>query len=135
MLRQDDFAASQLVLYGWNRGKEYGGHLAACLVMSCVSNRCRLGWGTLLEVIESAAKYDAELEPVKHVYPSLWQPDFVRLLNEVGPIKDGSTDPSKGGLYWADSRRITNPWFLDKIIGEPDLHPRVGDMNTLNIYK
>jgi hypothetical protein len=134
LLRQDDFAASQLVLFGWNRGKEYGGHQAACLIMSCISNRVRLGWGSLLEVLEQSYKYDAELDPPKLVYPSLWQPDFVRLLHEVGPIKEGSNDPAKGGLYWADSRRITNPWFIEKILGDSHTHKRVGDMNTLNIY-
>lgn len=103
--------------------------------MSCVANRSRLGWGSLLECLTSVPLYDAEIEQPRLVFPSIWDPTFVRLLHEVGPIKDGSLDPAKGGLYWADSRRITNPWFKDKIIGEPDIHRRIGDMNTLNIYQ
>lgn len=134
MLRQDDFVASQLVLFGWNRGKEYGGIDAAKLIMSCVANRSRLGWGSILECLANVHLYDAEIEQPRLVYPSIWAPDFVRLLHEVGPIKDGSVDPARGGLYWADTRRITNPWFIDKIIGDPIAHRRVGDMNSLNIY-
>ena len=134
MLRQDDFVASQLLLYGWNRGKEYGGVEAAKLIMSCIANRSRLGWGSILECLSNAHLYDSEAEPPKLVFPSYWDPAFVRLLTEVGPIKDGSSDYAKGGLYWCDTRRITNPWFTNKIIGDPVAHRRVADMNTLFIY-
>jgi hypothetical protein len=134
MLRPDDFLKGQLVLQGWRYGQEYGGHLGPCLIMSCLANRQRLGWGSWLDIIDNIPKYSAELiQPIGT--PSVWEPNFTRLLQEVDAIYDGTKDYAKGGVYWADSRRITNHWFVDKIIGNPDQHPRIGDMNTLFIYK
>lgn len=62
MLRQDDFLKSQLVLTGWLYGQQYGGWRAAAMVMSVLMNRVRLGWGTLLDVLEKMPKYAATEE-------------------------------------------------------------------------
>lgn len=140
MLRQDDYTKSQLVTVGWLYGKEYGGHLASCMIMSCIANRQRIGWGSWLEVIERVPNSAAEVLELKE-FPSIWEPGFVRLLHEVDGIYDNSgEDRSKGALYWADLRRIERPWFQEKIIdavndlGEK-LHPRVADLNSLTFFR
>lgn len=136
MLRQDDFLKSQLVLYGWRAGKEYGGHLAACMIMSCLANRQRLGWSgnNWMGVLESIPHFSATLEQPTGT-PSVWSPEFVKLLHEVDAIFDGTQDYSKGALYWADTNKIDNPWFRDKILGNRDDHPIVGNMNTLTLFR
>jgi hypothetical protein len=135
LLRQDDYIKSHLVLTGWRWGKEYGGHLAPCMVMCCLANRVRLGWGTWLEVLDRVPQYAAQTE-VPSGTPSIWEPGFVRLLHEVDAIYDGSsTDYSNGGLYWADLRRIDTEFFKQKILGNPTQHPRVADMNSLTIFR
>jgi len=134
MLRQDDFQKSQLVLTGWRWGQEYGGHLAACLIMSCIANRVRLGWGSWLEVLDRIPAFSAQNE-IPTGTPSIWDPNFVRLLHEVEGIYDGSKDYSKGAVYWADTRRIERDWFKEKIIACPDQHPRVVDMNSLSLFR
>lgn len=135
MLRQDDFNKSQLALVGWRHGREYGGHLASLMVMSCLANRVRAGWGSWLEIIERMPTFSAEnTQPTG--FPSIWEPNFVRLLHEVDAIYDGSgVDFSKGGLYWADLRRIDRDWFKNNILQKPMEHPRVADMNSLTIFK
>lgn len=140
MLRQDDYQKAQLVTVGWQYGQEYGGHLAACMIMSTVANRMRLGWGSWLEVIERIPNFAAEVIEFKG-FPSIWEPAFVRLLHEVEGIYDGSAkDLSQGALYWADLRRIERPWFKEKVLdpvnesGEK-LHPRVADMNSLAFFR
>lgn len=134
MLRQDDFQKSQLVLTGWRYGKEYGGHLAACMVMSCLMNRVRLGWGSVLEVLDRIPNFSAtEVTPTGT--PAIWEPTFVKLLHEVESIYDGTQDHSKGAVYWADTREITTPFFKNKIMGEPEAHPRVLEMNTLALFR
>lgn len=135
MLRQDDFQKAQLVLSGWRWGKEYGGHLAACLVMSCISNRVRLGWGTWLEVLDRIPLYSAQFEMPTGT-PSVWEPSFVRLLHEVDAIYGGQQDYSNGAVYWADLRRVETPFFKEKII--PYLateHPRIVEMNSLACFR
>lgn len=135
MLRQDDFQKSQLVLTGWRWGKEYGGHLASCMVMSCIMNRVRLGWGTVLEVLDRIPAYAATTD-LPTGTPSIWEPGFVRLLHEVESIYSGSgQDYAKGGVYWCDTRDVTTPFFTDKILGQPDVHPRIVDLNTLTIFR
>lgn len=134
MLRQDDYIKSKLVDVGLNWGSEYGGHLPACMVMSCVANRVHLGWGGWLDVIERIPAYSAQFElPV--VKPSIWEPHFVRLLHEVGPIFDGTQDHAKGAVYWCDTRRIETPFFKDKILSQLDVHPRVCESNSLALFR
>jgi hypothetical protein len=134
MLRQDDFQKGQLVLTGWRFGREYGGHLASCMVMSCIANRQRLGWGSWLQVIDSIPKHSATTEAPTGT-PAIWEPGFVKLLHEVEGIYDGTQDYAKGGLYWCDTRFIDTPFFKEKILGQPELHPRIGEMNSLAIFK
>lgn len=135
LLRQDDLLKSQLVLAGWRHGRDYGGHLASCMIMSCLANRQRIGWGNWLDIIESIPRYSATIEqPIG--YPQIWEPSFVRLLHEVEAIFDGSNDYAKGALYWADlAKEINNPWFKEKIIDEREMHPIIGNMNSLTVFR
>lgn len=136
MLRPDDFCKSQLVLTGWRFGKEYGGHLAACMVMGTLANRVRLGWGSWLEVLERIPVLSAEENiPFQNEYPRIWEPNFVRLLHEVDGIFDNSTkDLSCGAVYWGDLRRIEREWFKDNVLKNPDRF-KVADMNTLCFWR
>lgn len=133
MLRQDDYVKSHLVLAMWRWGREYGGHLAACMVGSCLHNRVRNGWGTWLEVLDRIPVFAAQVDMPTGT-PEPWSPEFVRLLHEVSSIYDGSVDYVKGGLFWADTRRIETTFFKEKILGS-DAHPRCCDMNTLMFFK
>jgi hypothetical protein len=134
MLRQDDFTKSQLVLTGWRWGKEYGGHLASCMIMSCISNRVRLGWGTWLEVIDRIPLFAATTEMPTGT-PSIWEPGFVRLLHEVDAIYDGSQDFSKGAVYWCDTRNVDTAFFKEKILSQQSDHARIVEMNTLCCFR
>lgn len=134
MLRQDDYQKAQLVTVGWRYGKEYGGHLAACMIMSCLMNRVKKGWGpTVLDIIDRIPNYAATTE-VPEGTPSLWEPGFIKLLHEVDGIYDGTQDYAKGATYWADLRFVTTPFFKDKILHNPE-HPRVVEMNSLAFFR
>lgn len=96
-------------------------------------NRVRLGWGNVLEVIDSIPKFAATTEMPTGT-PSIWEPNFVRLLHEVEGIFDGTRDHAKGATFWCDTRFIDTPFFKEKILNNPD-HPRVGEMNTLALFR
>lgn len=133
MLRQDDFLKSQLVLTAWRHGQKYGGHLASCLIMSCLATRQKLGWGNWLDIINTIPNYSATIEQPTGM-PSIWEPNFVRLLHEVESIYDGSKDFSNGAVYWFDSADpVTNPWFKEKILDEKRI--KVADMNSLMFFR
>ena len=135
MLRQDDFQKAQLVLTAWKHGHEFGGHLASCMVMSCIANRQRLGWGNWLDIIEGIPAKAATLEQPTGT-PSVWEPNMVRLLHEVEAIYDGSKDYANGAVYWADTAKpITNPWFQEKILNNLESHPSVGSMNSFMLFR
>ena len=148
ILKQDDFIKSQLVSMGWRFGQSYsGGHIAAEMVMHAIANRVRIGWGSWLQVIEAIPQYMAENELPRLTFPSIWEPNFVKVLHAVDGVFDGSTpDKSKGALYWANLALIERPWFLEKIVRSVDTdeaspkfglprHPRVADMNNLSFWK
>ena len=134
MLRQDDWQKAQLVTFGWNHGRRYGGHLAACIIMGVIMNRVRLGWGTTAAVIHDFQKTAANPEPEIEV-PQIWEPNFVRLLHEVEGAFDSSKDYSKGALYFCDTALPISEWFQTKILDEKALHPCVGDMNSFRFYR
>lgn len=135
MLRQDDAQKAKLVEVGWLYGREFGGHLASCVIMSCIANRQRLGWGSWLDIIAGIPSKAATIEQPVGV-PSVWEPNYVRLLHEVESIFDGSKDYANGAVYWADTAKpIDNPWFAEKILGNLENHPKVGDMNSLMWFR
>ena len=135
MLRQDDYQKGLVALAGWRYGHEYGGHLGSCLIMSCLANRQKLGWGSWSEIIEGIPKHSATIEqPLS--YPSVWEPNFVRLLHEIEAIYDGSKDYANGGVYWFDSAKpVTHEWFKEKILNEKQAHPCTGNMNSLMTFR
>lgn len=134
-MRHDDYVKAQLLEAAWLRGKEYGGVDATLLIMNVLGNRVRNGWGSWLFVLERIPAFSAVLEQPTGT-PDLWEPAFVQLVHLVDGVFDGtSPDTAKGALYWADLRHIDNPWFKEKILSNATEHPRIGDMNTLTLFK
>jgi hypothetical protein len=146
MLRQDDWIKAHVVTFAWRQGQEYGGWKSAAMIMSVLANRVKAGWGSWVEVLGSADKYAAHPYIDKGM-PDLWDESFTNLLHEVDTIYAGTqnyamsmppknlgyTIQPQGALYWADTRRITTPFFKAKIQYNPE-HPIVGSMNTLTLY-
>ena len=85
-------------------------------------------------MIDNIPKYAAQTEMPTGT-PEIWEPNFVRLLHEVEAIFDGSKDYSNGALYWCDTRRIDTSFFKEKILSQLDSHPRIGEMNTLALFR
>jgi len=110
------------------------------MIAGCLSNRIRLGWGQLLDVLKAAPRFSATLEqPNRDAYPDIWDPAFIKLLHAVPGIVDGSIpDPSMGGLYWADLKQgragITNPWFQEKILDSP-IHSACCNINSFTVFR
>lgn len=152
MLKQDDYIKAKLVEYGWRFAKSYvgAGHIAGQMIMHCIANRVRNGWATWLQVFDGIPNFMAENELPPMTHPSVWDATFVKLLQTVDGIYDGSThDLSKGALYWGDLAKIEREWFKEKIIqpiypegtyktdqnvsGLP-VHNRVANTNGLNFW-
>ena len=112
----------------------FGGHMGAEIIASCLCNRQKRGWGTHLEIIERIPLYAAEHE-VPVGYPPLWEPAFMKLLHSIEGIYDTTLDTAKGGLYWADLRKIETEFFKEKILKNPDEHPRIVDMNGFSVFR
>lgn len=124
-----------LVLFGWREGKAWGGHLASCMIMSCLSNKFKLGGGTWMEIILNAYKTMAT-DPNTTDIPQVYAPEWVKLSHEVESVFDGSKDYSKGALYWANlAEPITNEWFKLRILGDLETHKKVCDLNSLTFFR
>ena len=103
------------------------------MIMSCLMNRVRLGWGSVLEVLDKVPNFAATTEMPTGT-PPIWEPGFVRLLHEVESIYDGTSDHSNGALYWCDTRDVSTSFFKEKILGQSNIHRRVMEMNTLALF-
>ncbi|PWT75524.1 MAG: hypothetical protein C5B59_08580 [Bacteroidetes bacterium] len=141
MLRQDDYCKAKLVEMGWRWSKTYaGGHMAGQLVMHAIMNRVRCGWGTCLVVIDTIPKFMAEneLPPLEH--PAIWEPSFMKMLQAVDGIYDGSVpDMTNGALYWGELSHIGRDWFKAMIVAENPAtglrqHPQVANLNGLTFF-
>lgn len=138
MLRQDDFIRAQIVLECWRQGQGFGNYQVPMMIAGCLSNRQRLGWGSWLDVLKGIPKFSATLEqPNRDKWPDVWSPDFIKLLQSIDGIYDGSiADPALGGLYWADLRKgragITNPWFAEKIL---DIRQPCANQGPFTIFR
>lgn len=156
MLKQDDYIKGRIVEMAWRFGTSYGGgHMAGQLVMHTLSNRVRVGWGSWLQILDNVPKFMAENELPPLVHPNVWSPEFVKLLQTVDGVYEGSAvDLSKGALYWGALNKIERTWFREKILNaEPESksiginsggveeyslipgHQRVVDMNNLSFWK
>jgi len=140
MLRQDDFVKSQLVLECWRQGHHFGSHQIPLMILGCLANRQRLGWGSFLEILKNVPKFAYVLEqPNRDVFPDIWAPEFVKLLHGVDGVYEGSIpDPALGGIYWADLSKgkagITNPWFRDKVLASP-VHTACANQGAFTIFR
>lgn len=129
-----------LCLECWRQGKDFGNHQIPMMIMGCLANRQRLGWGSYLDILKGVAKFSAVIEqPNRDQFPDIWEPNFVKLLHVIDGIYDGSIpDPAIGGVYWADLSKgkdaITNPWFAQKIMNHP-LHSAVANQGPFTIFR
>lgn len=155
MLKHDAYVQSKLVETGWRWSQAYGGgHIAGQMVMHVLANRVRAGWGSWLQVIDKIPLYMAENEMPVLTHPSIWEPSFVKLLQTVEGIHDGSVqDLTKGNmwptgapggqigaLYWASLGNIQRQWFKDLIAAEDVItglrqHPQVANINSLSFFR
>ena len=83
---------------------------------------------------------ESELPVLK--YPSLWDPDFVKLLHAVEGVFEGSAhDMAKGALYFCDLNHIERIWFKENVVDQVSestglrRHPLVANMNSLSFFK
>lgn len=137
MLRQDQFIKAQLALAAWRHGHRYGGVQSMLLMAHAIANRQRAGWGEWLDVIDRIPLFSARnLEEQPGGQPSLADPNFIRLLQEIDGIYDASReDPTHGSLYWGDMSEITRDWFKQEIVAKPDVHPRTVNCALLQCWK
>lgn len=136
MLRPDQFIKSQLAIEAWRHGQRYGGSQCMLMVAHVIANRYRAGWGEWLDIIARIPVFSARnLDEQPGGQPSLGDPNFVKLLQEIDGIFDGSRqDMTRGALYWADLGEITRDWFLSEICRNPKDHPRTVNCATLQCW-
>lgn len=138
-MRQDDFVKSLLALEAWRQGKDFG-QQPILMVLGCLANRQRLGWGSWLEVVAKLPKFSATIaQPNREEFPDIWDQAFVKTLHAIDSIYDGSIpDPALGGVYWADLSQgrggITNPWFREKILNSPQ-HTAVANQGPFTLFR
>lgn len=127
---------------GWRFGQSYcGGPVAQQMIMHCIANRVRSGWGNWFDVIQKVPYFMAENQLPPLEFPAAWDAAFQKLLLVVEGVFDGSIpDMSKGALYWADLNRLERPWFKEKIIDSLKdsglrQHPIVATVNSLSFFR
>jgi hypothetical protein len=136
MLRQDDYRTALILTECWRQGKAHGVQVSQ-MIAGCLANRERLGWGKWMDILKNIPKYSSTVDlPNRDLWPDLWEPNFIKLLHTIPSILDGSaSDPSCGGIYWADlAVPVTNPWFQQKVLDSP-IHSVCCNQNSFTCFR
>ena len=116
----------------------------------CVRNRVRQGWhgGNWLANLENADQYRGNLKG-PHIPIDADSRPVQRLVREIDDIYFGlrestnSPQAQTNGIedsigkccYWLRANEPFSPWFVEKIIHDPDHHPLRMQMGTLYFYE
>lgn len=144
----ETYIRAQLATLAWREGHEHGGINNSLAVAFVYKNRVRAGWGDWLDLIQRHAVWSArnenELDTVSH--PDVREPNFQLLLQQIDGVFDGSmqdkltlspktkTDNGRPALYYGVLRQITRPWFLEKVVQQPELHPRTSQVGEVIFF-
>lgn len=135
MLRQTEFVKAQVTLAAWREGTHFGGHLPMQMIAHSLANRYKQGWGDWSGVLERMAMFSA-IESIDQRQPDLQDPNFVKLLQAIDGIVDGTAkDMTNGGLYFADLAKPVRDWFRENILDQPEAHPRCANNVTLTFFR
>lgn len=113
-------------------------------VLFVVRNRAKAGWemGEWNRIIITHNQFSSISVPgdgqlVK--YPDLHDQNFVRLLQVVDSVYDGTAQDklTNGALYYYDPGPGVTPggWFDREILQKPDIHPRCAVIGSTNFFK
>lgn len=134
MNRSEEYIKAQLVECAWKFGSHYGGAEACLLILHTLKNRQKAGFGSYLQILDSVDKFQAA-PPKTTSHPSIWDRNFLRLLNEIDSICDDTRkDASNGALYWGDLTDVQSQWFLEKVCRNPE-RQRCAEMSSLAFFK
>lgn len=146
----DTFVKAQLALLCWRNAPAGKPFLILQALAFIERNRVKAGWmgGDWMAVIQNDPAYSAYSVNGHHyapganpamveAFPDLRDDVFQRFLWEVDRIYDGSrNDPmTEGALWWAESEKITRPWFLEHIARQPEQHARVAQVASLTLWR
>src|SRR5262249_39378546 len=115
---------AKLAEAAWHEARHFGGHQLVCNVAQAIGNRFRQHWGSWEFILNSLDKY-ASCDPKERIAPNAWDPAWLRLLQEIGTIFEGTRpDPTNGAVYWGELTNITRPWFKENVIDKREEHPQ-----------
>lgn len=142
-----DFVVSNLGLFAWREGRRLspGSRTGMLGIAHVIQNRVKAGqWdGDWLKVIANAHSHSASETGELHSFdlPDPWDPDWRFIIEKCEKMYDGlladeytwspgfdnKTNAARPGYFYANLNQPIRQWFLDKIIKQPDNHPRVAD--------
>lgn len=146
-----DFIIGQLALFAYREGTRIapGSRGAARGIAFIIGNRVRDGgWhdGDWLKVIENAPVHSAyEVADMDfRAMPDVWHPDWRALYATCQSIYEGSfiddvTIAPKAAklppsLFYANLNHKLREWFVEKIIRQPEAHPRTTECQPLVFF-
>lgn len=137
----EQFQRGQLAAYAFRQAGGTGS--INCLKAICyvMANRVKAGWhgGGWLDAIRDAK--DSEAHEDQPCELSLRSPALQGLLRDIEEIYGGTGDDETKRavgkcLYWSVlTRRDYRPWFVEKIIRDPENHPRRSQVGTIILYE
>lgn len=141
------FIRGQLAAYAHGEAAHAGGFECMLAVACIIRNRQRAGWysGNWMQILNAASDVSAFVTPSIAPGIDLSSAMFRRVLQDVDDIYNGTFDDEltgrsqqhkDGALYYVntvDSRPIRE-WFQDKIIRDPDNHPRIAQVGPFLLF-
>jgi hypothetical protein len=153
-LKDTQFVCSILALKCWQEAHEEGlnGMMAVAFALR---NRARAGWygGNWIDILsnmEKSSARDYKIDPPSNLIPDTrpWgMMQFLQIIDNIfsGAQEDNITIKTDGeactmglnvpvALYWARLDQISNPWFLENIVRNPERHQRIAQVGQLFFF-
>lgn len=149
-----DTVVTCLALHAWREGNRLapGSRSAMAGIAHIIGNRVLAGmWdGDWMKVLAHAHETAAHEPELDFSYPDVWNPDWRWLEPEVTRIYEnrrpddvtcsantmqaGFPGGNRTGLFYCNLELPLRAWFKEKILGDPENHPRTAECHPLVFF-
>ena len=119
-----------------------GGVEPMLAVAQALKNRVDAGWngGDWIRVIESAPDYRGTVQPDVHTHIDPRDGNFRELMRRIDDVYHGTADDTNinldgsKSLFYAELHNLNRDWFSDRILSDPQSHPRIAHVGQLTFF-
>jgi hypothetical protein len=133
-LTPEVFIKAQLAARAHRDGSQHGGTDNMLAVAFVMRTRFRDGWGDWMKILGDADRVAGTLYPP--TIPNVRDIAFRVILNGIDDVFTGLAidKMTEGALFYCELNNC-QPWFVEKIVRDPETHPRVATIGPVSFFR